>query len=372
MAKFKKPSFTFPTLLESKDKRSVSPVHKSFKSGYHAGGSAVHSPQETAKMQAEQMFKAQTGQMAAQPATQTPQVAIDPSKQTQRLRGDQLTAERPTTTVTPMTAEQRAERKRQLSLMTQGRISPEGQAQGISDTGPRKRPTTTGMVSPEGQAKGISDTGPRKRPTTTGVQQARRVGGPTDLTIGPKLDLKKLMGQKAYERIMERQVDRSKPLTELEQAQVREGAKNPAFFDDTPPPGETIDTSNRDVRRSRNRRELMMDTAFRGRLRPIDPMRPRSPFPTPFPRTSPRNVPFGRSIRNTGLRKLLGFGPPPPQQKGTTTKATPVRKLTPQTAPPSFKPPARDPNAPPGYYDQVQLAQMNKGGVTKKSKKRKK
>jgi len=364
MAKFKKPSFTFPTLLESKDKRSVSPVQKSFKSGYHAGGSAVHSPQETAKMQAEQMFKAQTGQMAAQPATQTPQVAIDPSKQTQRRK--------PTTTVTPMTAEQRAERKRQLSLMTQGRISPEGQAQGISDTGPRKRPTTTGMVSPEGQAKGISDTGPRKRPTTTGVQQARRVGGPTDLTIGPKLDLKKLMGQKAYERIMERQVDRSKPLTELEQAQVREGAKNPAFFDDTPPPGETIDTSNRDVRRSRNRRELMMDTAFRGRLRPIDPMRPRSPFPTPFPRTSPRNVPFGRSIRNTGLRKLLGFGPPPPQQKGTTTKATPVRKLTPQTAPPSFKPPARDPNAPPGYYDQVQLAQMNKGGVTKKSKKRKK
>ena len=89
MAKFKKPSFTFPTLLESKGKRSVSPVHKSFKSGYHAGGSAVHSPQETAKMQAEQMFKAQTGQMAAQPATQTPQVAIDPSKQTQRRRPTQ-------------------------------------------------------------------------------------------------------------------------------------------------------------------------------------------------------------------------------------------------------------------------------------------
>ena len=344
MAKFKKPSFTFPTLLESKDKRSVSPVHKSFKSGYHAGGSAVHSPQETAKMQAEQMFKAQTGQVAAQPATQTPQVAIDPSKQTQRLRGDQLTAERPTTTVTPMTAEQRAERKRQLSLMTQGRISPEGQAQGISDTGPRKRPTTTGVQ----QARGVMPT--------------NRLGQ----SITPSKRQKEMI-----EEVMEQLVDRSKPLTELERAQVREGAKNPAFFDDTPPPGETIDTSNRDVRRARTRRNMMMEQAF-GRRSPFNPRRPRSPFPTPFPRTSPTNVPFGRSIRNTGLRKLLGFGPPPPQQKGTTTKAKPVRKLTPQTAPPSFKPPARDPNAPPGYYDQVQLAQMNKGGVTKKSKKRKK
>ena len=316
MAKFKKPSFTFPTLLESKDKRSVSPVHKSFKSGYHAGGSAVHSPQETAKMQAEQMLKAQTGQVAAQPATQTPQVAIDPSKQTQR-----------------------------------------------------RRPTTTGMVSPEGQAQGISDTGPRKRPTTTGVQQARRVM-PTN-RLGQSITPSKRQ-KEMIEEVMEQLVDRSKPLTELERAQVREGAKNPAFFDDTPPPGETIDTSNRDVRRARTRRNMMMGEAF-GRRSPFNPrIRPRSPFPTPFPRTSPTNVPFGRSIRNSGLRKLLGVGPPPPQQKGTTTKAKPVRKLTPQTAPPSFKPPARDPNAPPGYYDQVQLAQMNKGGVTKKSKKRKK
>ena len=372
MAKFKKPSFTFPTLLESKDKRSVSPVHKSFKSGYHAGGSAVHSPQETAKMQAEQMFKAQTGQMAAQPATQTPIRAIDPSKQTQRLRSDQLTAERPTTTVTPMTAEQRAEMKRQLSFTS----TPIKTGQAAKRQAEKFLKAQQGMVSPEGQAKGISDTGPRKRPTTTGVQQATKVGGPADLTIKtlfPKgIKPKGTEEQrKAYERVMEQMVDRSKPLTELEQAQVREGAKNPNFFDDTPPPGETIDTSNRDVRRARTRRSMMMEQASR-RRRPINPMRPRSPFPTPFPRTSPTNVPFGRSIRNSGLRKLLGVGPPPPQQKGTTTKAKPVRKLTPQTAPPSFKPPARDPNAPPGYYDQVQLAQMNKGGVTKKSKKRKK
>ena len=369
MAKFKKPSFTFPTLLESKDKRSVSPVHKSFKSGYHAGGSAVHSPQETAKMQAEQMLKAQTGQdsvslVAAQPATQTPQVAIDPSKQTQRLRGDQLTAvqrPKPTTTVTPMTAEQRAERKRQLSFTS----TPVKTGQAAKRQAEKFLKAQQGRISPEGQAQGISDTGPRKRPTTTGVQQATRVGGPADLTIGKLPD-------EMIKRFMERQVDRSKPLTELERAQVREGAKNPAFFDDTPPPGETIDTSNRDVRRARTRRNMMMGEAF-GRRSPFNPrIRPRSPFPTPFPRTSPTNVPFGRSIRNSGLRKLLGVGPPPPQQKGTTTKAKPVRKLTPQTAPPSFKPPARDPNAPPGYYDQVQLAQMNKGGVTKKSKKRKK
>ena len=63
-----------------------------------------------------------------------------------------------------------------------------------------------------------------------------------------------MLGQKGYAEFMEEMRDRGKPLTELEQAQVREGAKNPAFFDDTPPPGETIDTSNRDVRRSRNRR----------------------------------------------------------------------------------------------------------------------
>tara|TARA_R100000234_G_scaffold186_1_gene136 strand:+ start:465 stop:1319 length:855 start_codon:yes stop_codon:yes gene_type:complete len=269
MAKFKKPSFTFPTLLESKGKRSVSPVQKSFKSGYHAGGSAVHSPQETAKMQAEQMFKAQTGQMAAQPATQTPQVAIDPSKQTQR-----------------------------------------------------------------------------RRPTTIGMQQARRVR-PTQAS--------QQMMQQAYGRVMEQMVDRSKPLTESEQAQVQEGAKNPNFFDDTPPPGETIDTSNRDVRRARTRRNMMMEQASRrrrpprgfsplsqvGTPRPPIRRRPDSPFPTTLPTQRGRGG-LRRKARN--FRQALGFGGRRQPRQFTSQAAPqsrPTRGFAPQSAPPSFRPPRR-------------------------------